>query len=544
MDVCRTFARRRWSRAVLGAAGLAASVVSAADAPRAVVLLPPRVGEPAPAPVVARAAPDDDPLATTPVVRKNASPQLRPLSPGAAPAVTPASGGGGKGLDWLSGVDPNVLPAGGTVPRTPTTEPASPASAKLAPPTEPGPLAKGVDAVKGFVAPSAAPPGTPPLSPAARPQQPAPAPGDPLQGKAANGAPVLAGPPAWRWYGYGTVTPGANPFAPSGQYPRASSNWYEVTRATPGAFPVPVVNPFRTTPGAEPPAYATAPPAPRPTPAAAVPTPADLAGAPRFTPPPVPTPTFMPPPLSVAPPAFAPVPVPTADPPPAFALPAPVSVAPPQQQVPVPTLAPIPLPPPVAVAPPAFAPIPLPAPVSLAPDAAPARLPEPLTTAPPVEEPAAGPRLGAAPGPLPSIPTAGPVVPPQVPVVAPAAAPVVPDDDTPWRANPDRPAAPPAGTWLPADRARPAAGPGAFAAPRGVVARAQAPDEPAAGPASVVEAVCRGRARNVDVRASGPRRLTVCFEVRGQPDAAALVRDLSARPELARYEIDFCVVVR
>lgn len=80
---------------------------------------------------------------------------------------------------------------------------------------------------------------------------------------------VYAGPPAYRWYGWGTTTPGANTYAPTGQYPRGSANWYAQTGATPGAFPVPVMNPYRTEPTAEPPSYARgaapdAPPAPGP----------------------------------------------------------------------------------------------------------------------------------------------------------------------------------------------------------------------------------------------------------------------------------------
>ena len=65
---------------------------------------------------------------------------------------------------------------------------------------------------------------------------------------------VYAGPPAYRWYGWGTTTPGTNPYAPAGQYPRGSGNWYAQTGATPGAFPVPVSAP-RFTFGSEPPSY-------------------------------------------------------------------------------------------------------------------------------------------------------------------------------------------------------------------------------------------------------------------------------------------------
>src|SRR5207237_1014571 len=49
---------------------------------------------------------------------------------------------------------------------------------------------------------------------------------------------------------------GSNPYAPAGQYPRGSANWYSQTGATPGAFPVPVTaNGARPEPGVEPPAY-------------------------------------------------------------------------------------------------------------------------------------------------------------------------------------------------------------------------------------------------------------------------------------------------
>ncbi len=82
---------------------------------------------------------------------------------------------------------------------------------------------------------------------------------------------MYAGPPAYRWYGWGTTTPGSNPYAPTGQYPRGSASWYSQTGATPGAFPVPVTaNGARPAPGGEPPAYARgaepesfAPPPPR-----------------------------------------------------------------------------------------------------------------------------------------------------------------------------------------------------------------------------------------------------------------------------------------
>lgn len=72
----------------------------------------------------------------------------------------------------------------------------------------------------------------PPWWPTGEQQPPTPPP-QPPQG-------VYAGPPAYRWYGYGTPTAGANPYAPTGRYPQASGTWFSQTGATPGAFPVPV----------------------------------------------------------------------------------------------------------------------------------------------------------------------------------------------------------------------------------------------------------------------------------------------------------------
>lgn len=532
-----------WALAVRGASGLAvASAVSAAaaaDGPRAAVLLPPRLGAPAPAPIIARGAADDDALATTPVVRKSGSAPLRPLVPPSTGAKTPAP-------DWLSGVDPNVVPAGGNVPskggapirlggnqRNATALPPA-GSPKLAPPPplfHPGdahPLAKGVDAMKGFVAPDAA---------AAQPDTRSP--GDALQGKAANGAPVLAGPPAWRWYGYGSVTPGANAYAPTGQYPRASSNWYSVTRATPGAFPVPVVAPFRGAPGSEPPSYAGTPPAPtRP---ATNPAPVESVSAP-------PSPRFNPAPTT--PPVFNPLPgtkinpAPVAQP--AAALPPPVVPIPTMTPPPV-AVAPIPLPPPPSLMP---LPLPTPVPIPVA-TAEPPPAPRPMT-APPVLPPLSVLPVATVTNPAPTTAAPPAAVPsvalPTIPSVAPAEAPAVTPNEIRWQSNPTHNPGPPAGTWIaPTDRARPAGQPGASLEPRRIIARGQIGDdvqEPADPVADVVNAVCRGRATGIDVRHTGPRRVTVCFEARTQTDATALVRDLSARPELSPYEINFCVLVK
>jgi hypothetical protein len=76
------------------------------------------------------------------------------------------------------------------------------------------------------------------------------------QPNGANG--VYAGTPAYRWYGYGGPTPGANPNAPNGLYPKGSANWYSQTGATPGAFPLPTSVAQRA-PSYEPPTFITQP---------------------------------------------------------------------------------------------------------------------------------------------------------------------------------------------------------------------------------------------------------------------------------------------
>ncbi len=59
-------------------------------------------------------------------------------------------------------------------------------------------------------------------------------------GVSPNGQTVYAGPPAYRWYGYGAASPPPYLAAFHGQYPRASEEWYAITGATAGAFPLPI----------------------------------------------------------------------------------------------------------------------------------------------------------------------------------------------------------------------------------------------------------------------------------------------------------------
>lgn len=45
------------------------------------------------------------------------------------------------------------------------------------------------------------------------------------------------GGPAWKWYGYGTVTPNQNPHAPQGVYRPITPDWHAQSGTTPGAVP-------------------------------------------------------------------------------------------------------------------------------------------------------------------------------------------------------------------------------------------------------------------------------------------------------------------
>jgi hypothetical protein len=443
MDVVTNQGRTtRWLRRALGGALLASGMTALAAPPqeRAAILLPPVKMEPGELPTLARGAIDDLPVGSTPVVRK------------AAPAGGPA---------WVSGVDPNVIPAAGFTPFRDKTETKTPIlhNAKDLPPLTSSKLNANVPPPPPQSRPLEKPKASssterliPPLL--STPEQPGD-PNMPLRGTASNGAPVLAGPPAYRWYGYGTATPGANQFAPNGQYPKASANWYGVTGATPGAFPVPVVNPYRGTPGNEPPSYVVNPPGrtiemPKSTPIAVPPSPS--------------APTVRPNPVSR--------PAPT-----------------PQTGVPA---------------------------------------------MPPIGS------IGASPStPLPPLPT--PVGVPAMPPVSPVkmTKPASPEPLPPTLRNDVSmpvPVLPPPNLF---------SEPGANLIRNEITARAQMPDgkQPDAT-ASLIHGLCKGRADGVDVRWNSSRKLTVCFEVRTAPDATKLVKDISARPELAPFAIDFCVLVK
>jgi hypothetical protein len=551
-----------WLGGLALVAGMATSAEAQQPGGRAAALLPPRPTTAADVPVIARGAIDDTivvPLASTPVTRPGTK------VPVSVPGVAPRAAGSPSGPAWLSGADPGVVPAAGITPVKPGSDirphalpPTTPARL-TPPPSDPSLVTKGWNKLKGMVSsdqpPAKAgmvPPGTP-----TDPQAAPPDPNAPLQGMGPNGAPVLAGPPAWRWYGYGSVTPGANTFAPSGQYPRASANWYSVTRATPGAFPVPVVNPYRTGPGSEPPTYATGP-VMRPAPPAGQfgaipPEPVRAMTPPRTNPLPAPLGPPRPSPGAGGTTPLAPSAVRSESRAPA--VPPPVGIpllAPPPTMTPTAALPLAPLPPADLSEPVGLIPVVAPSGVMPGPKAPepiahlPAIAPLPAVTPPVVTPPVATKAVTA------TKPVAGPVPVATLPVVPPAALPDSVTDEVRWQSTPGIPASLPPGTWLPATATPPPPQrkdatwqPGAAAAPR-PVARGQVGDtDPKSDPvADLIRAVCRDQARDVDVRWTGSKKLTVCFEVRGEPAGAKLVKDISARPELAPFQIDFCVLVK
>ena len=467
---------------VIAVLGLAVTVAEAQPPrERGAAFRPPEPLKPSDLPAVARGAADEF-LPSTPVTKAT----------NRAPA--------GAGPEWLTGPDPNVRPL-------------TPPPTGLQSKEDPGLAAKALDRLKG----------TPPAPEKRVPTPEQPTAATPFRGTGASGAPVYAGPPAYRWYGWGTVTPGANPFAPTGQFPKASANWYSITGATPGAFPVPVMNPLRTPPGTEPPNYSSAP-VPQPQPVASQP-------PPPFQPRPQPlerpeTLRFNPPVESkFAPPAFTPpavpVNVPKITPPPA--VPAPVAVKEPEP-ITVPKPEPV-----VVVPPPVLPPIPV-LPVLLSVEPA-----KPVAVAPPT------------PLPLPTSVTEEPkpVEPTRVEVKVEAPKPV----EQRWQTSPE-PAHPAPGTWTPTGQPLPVMPandePGwkSGAAPaKPVVVRAQMPadSDPVA---TLIRQVCQGRAEGVDIRWNGTKKVMVCFEVRAAAEAQKLVTDISRRPELAPYQIDFCAVVK
>jgi hypothetical protein len=428
-------------RGVLAGAILASGMTALAAPPkeRAAILLPPVKMEPGEMPTLARGAIDDlptAPMTSTPVARRKGSSD--------APA-------------WLSGVDPNVVTAAGASTGREKLESKAPffGSAKDLPPLTSPKLSTSESAKPAPPQPQDKPRLLPQVPPLVGQPEPVGDPNMPFRGTASNGAPVMAGPPAYRWYGYGASTPGANQYAPAGQYPKGSANWYGVTGATPGAFPVPVVNPYRSEPGNEPPTYVTNPPPRATMPATAVGVRSNPGVSPRPDSQPVGVPAM--PPVTnygagtgsrTLPPLPSPVGIPTM----------PVSTTAPGGRI----------------------------------------TGSPVTATKPAPH---SPAIAADPN---FTPTPMPVLPP------------------PNLFNE----------------------PGAKLVQNEIIARGQMPDAQRDPAVELIQGLCRGRADGVDVRWSGSRKLTVCFEVKTQADAGRLVKDLSARPELAPFAIDFCALVK
>jgi hypothetical protein len=486
-------------RVIVGAIAVLGIAVTVAVAQppreRAAVLRPPEPLPPGELPPVARGAIDDLPntpyLPSTPVTRKPA--------PGVA-----------SGPAWSTGVDPYVRPASDLGSRAGGVQPLTPP-----PGMDPTPLPpRFIDRIKfrGGSEKQYAAKQSPP-APAQMLEQPTA--NTPFRGTGANGAPVYAGPPAYRWYGWGTVTPGANPLAPAGQYPKASANWYAITGATPGAFPVPVSPGMGIAAGTEPPTYGLT----RTQPAQPV------EPQPRV-------------PVTDQPSKFAP-----AQPESKFGpgdigaqVPAP-GIPPPAQALMTP-----PRPAATTLTEPPLAPPPASAVSVKAPPAAPPAIPKPDLVLPPLP-------------PIPPLSAMGPVS--EKPVkplaVEPKPLPTEVTDDPPreefrWQPTAE-PGTPIPGTWAPAPGTtpRPTApvGPTTGGWPGRVpVARGQMGEKNQDTVATLIKQVCQGRADGVEVRWTGTKKLSVCFEIRTAAEAQKLVNDISRRPELTAYQIDFCVLVK
>jgi hypothetical protein len=61
---------------------------------------------------------------------------------------------------------------------------------------------------------------------------------------------------------------------------------------------------------------------------------------------------------------------------------------------------------------------------------------------------------------------------------------------------------------------------------------------------TLIHLLCRGRATGVEVRWAGSGKLAVCFEAKSEAEANKLVKDISSRPELKPYQVDFAVFVK
>jgi hypothetical protein len=126
-----------------------------------------------------------------------------------------------------------------------------------------------------------------------------------------------------------------------------------------------------------------------------------------------------------------------------------------------------------------------------------------------------------------------------------------PREELNWQKS-KAPATPAPGTWAPAVDANPlptmpaapATGPVGRAPTSSVVARGQIGEQKPDPISTLIKQICQGRAEGVEVRWTGSKKISVCFEVRTAAEAKRLVDDISRRPELTAYQIDFCVFVK
>ena len=356
----------------------------------------------------------------------------------------------------------------------------------------------------------------------------------PFQGTAANGQMVYAGPPAYRWYGWGSVTPGTNPIAPTGRFPIASANWYSITGATPGAFPVPVTNTFRQAPGIEPPVYLATPPSGRSTMTYPVMQPG---ASTTWNSMPNPSAEMMQPAVPAVPsqPGHA-----------AASKTENTAAAP----VTVPTIAVPPLP----IAPLAPAALPSPGPTGMVPATAGGSnsTVAPLPPIPPLSTgtlPAGSSTIPPSPAPIPTntLPkeTPGPVTGSGV-EPRPAPLPGSVTEEQEWQRGGSRPGG---NDWNTGGGSGPASPlpirpqSRAKEADREPIARGQIEESKPDPVAKLIRTVAGRFARDVDVRWTGIGKLKVCLECRTADEARKVVADISSRRELTPYLIDFCVLV-
>jgi hypothetical protein len=235
----------RFKIGIVGVLGVGVSLtvaIAQGAGQRSARLLAPRVADDAEAAITARAA--AEPL-----------PQFPESTP-----VAPRSGRNTGQTNWLQGTGSNVRVVGGTATEKPQPRPINPNANPGHP--EPSMVSRSFDKLKSVFSTSG--PASPTTNTPAGAEQSNP--NGPFRGVGPGGQPVYAGPPAYRWYGWGSVTPGANPYAPNGHFPKASANWYSITGATPGAFPTQVVDPYKLGAGTEPPMYVAPPTSPPPGP--------------------------------------------------------------------------------------------------------------------------------------------------------------------------------------------------------------------------------------------------------------------------------------